>query len=60
MGVAEGSAKEIAWFARVVTGAKTIEECRTMLQDALQEMIMAYQQQISPRLTIKLAPLSRQ
>ena len=29
----------------VVTEGKTIEECREMLQDALHEMILAYQQQ---------------
>jgi predicted RNase H-like HicB family nuclease len=29
----------------VVTEGKTLEECRAMLQDALQEMALAYRQQ---------------
>ena len=32
-------------WPEVVTEGKTIEECRKMLQDALQEMIIAYKQQ---------------
>ena len=34
----------IEW-PEVVTEGGTIEQCREMLQDALHEMIMAYQQQ---------------
>lgn len=29
----------------VITEGKTLEKCREMLQDALQEMILAYRQQ---------------
>jgi len=34
----------IEWPAVITEGA-TIEECRTMLQDALKEMILAYREQ---------------
>ncbi len=34
----------IEW-AEVVTEGKDIEECRAMLRDALQEMVLAYHQQ---------------
>ncbi|HGJ65480.1 TPA: type II toxin-antitoxin system HicB family antitoxin [bacterium] len=34
----------IEW-PEVITEGKTIEECREMLQDALNEMIIAYHQQ---------------
>jgi len=34
----------IEW-PEVITEGKNIEECRTMLRDALSEMILAYQQQ---------------
>ena len=34
----------IEW-PEVVTEGRTIEECRTMLRDALQEMMEAYRQQ---------------
>ena len=34
----------IEW-PEVITEGKNIEECRTMLRDALNEMILAYQQQ---------------
>lgn len=32
-------------WPEVVTEAKTIEECRELLRDALHEMILAYKQQ---------------
>jgi len=34
----------IEW-PEVITEGKTLEECREMLQDALNEMILAYRQQ---------------
>jgi len=34
----------IEW-QEVITEGETIEECRTMLQDATKEMILAYRQQ---------------
>ena len=34
----------IEW-QEVITEGKTLEDCREMLQDALQEMILAYRQQ---------------
>ncbi|MFK0732475.1 MAG: type II toxin-antitoxin system HicB family antitoxin [Gloeotrichia echinulata GP01] len=34
----------IEWL-EVVTEGETLEECRTMLQDATREMILAYRQQ---------------
>jgi predicted RNase H-like HicB family nuclease len=36
---------QLVEWPEVVTEGKTIEQCREMLQDALHEMIMAYQQQ---------------
>jgi predicted RNase H-like HicB family nuclease len=36
--------QRVEW-PEVVTEGKTSEECRTMLQDALYEMILAYWQQ---------------
>ncbi len=36
---------QLVEWPEVVTEGKTIEECRKMLQDALQEMILAYKQQ---------------
>jgi len=32
-------------WPEVITEGKTIEECRELLKDALQEMILAYKQQ---------------
>lgn len=43
--ISSGYMGQIIEWPEVVTEAKTIEDCRIMLQDALQEMIMAYQQQ---------------
>jgi len=36
---------QLVEWPEVVTEGKTIEECRKMLQDALQEMILAYKEQ---------------
>ncbi len=36
---------QLVEWPEVVTEAKTIEECREMLRDALREMILAYRQQ---------------
>jgi len=36
---------QLVEWPEVVTEAKTIEECRAMLRDALHEMILAYRQQ---------------
>ncbi len=36
---------QIIEWEEVVTEGKDLEECRFMLQDALKEMILAYQQQ---------------
>ena len=36
---------QLVEWPEVVTEGKTLEECRAMLQDALQEMIRAYRQQ---------------
>jgi predicted RNase H-like HicB family nuclease len=36
---------QIIEWPEVITEGKTLEECREMLKDALNEMILAYQQQ---------------
>ncbi len=36
---------QLVEWPEVITEGRTLEECREMLQDALQEMIMAYQQE---------------
>lgn len=36
---------QLVEWPEVVTEGKTLEECRKMLQDALNEMIRAYQEQ---------------
>jgi len=36
---------QLVEWPEVVTEAKTIEECRELLRDALREMILAYKQQ---------------
>jgi predicted RNase H-like HicB family nuclease len=36
---------QLVEWPEVVTEGKTIEECRAMLRDALQEMMAAYRQQ---------------
>jgi len=36
---------QLVEWPEVVTEGKTLEECRKMLQDALHEMVLAYQEQ---------------
>jgi predicted RNase H-like HicB family nuclease len=36
---------QLVEWPEVITEGKTLEECREMLQDALNEMILAYRQQ---------------
>ena len=36
---------QLVEWPEVITEGKTIEECRTMLKDALNEMVLAYQEQ---------------
>jgi predicted RNase H-like HicB family nuclease len=36
---------QLVEWSEVITEGKTLEECREMLQDALNEMILAYRQQ---------------
>jgi predicted RNase H-like HicB family nuclease len=43
--IAAGYMGQIAEWPEVVTEGKTIEECREMLRDALQEMTQAYRQE---------------
>jgi len=43
--IESGYMGQLVEWPEVVTEGKTIEECRKMLQDALQEMILAYKQQ---------------
>ncbi len=43
--IKSGYMGQLVEWPEVVTEGKTLEECRAMLQDALQEMIHAYRQQ---------------
>ncbi|MBI2852847.1 MAG: type II toxin-antitoxin system HicB family antitoxin [Chloroflexi bacterium] len=43
--ISSGYMGQLVEWPEVVTEGKTIEECREMLRDALQEMILAYKQQ---------------
>jgi predicted RNase H-like HicB family nuclease len=43
--ISSGYMGQLVEWPEVVTEGKTLEECREMLQDALQEMISAYRQQ---------------
>ena len=43
--VKSGYMGQLVDWPEVVTEGRTIEECRAMLEDALQEMIAAYRQQ---------------
>ena len=36
---------QLVEWPEVITEGETIEECRTMLKDALNEMVLAYQEQ---------------
>jgi len=43
--LARGYMGQIVEWPEVITEGKTLDECRRMLKDALQEMIKAYKQQ---------------
>ena len=43
--IKSGYMGQLVEWPEVVTEGKTLEECRKMLQDALHEMILAYQEQ---------------
>lgn len=43
--ISSGYMGQVVEWPEVVTEGKTIEECRQMLRDALQEMVLAYKQQ---------------
>jgi len=42
--ISSGYMGQLVEWPEVVTEGKDIEECRTMLRDALQEMMLAYKQ----------------
>jgi len=43
--IPSGYMGQLVEWPEVVTEAETLEECREMLQDALQEMVLAFRQQ---------------
>jgi predicted RNase H-like HicB family nuclease len=43
--LSSGYMGQLVEWPEVITEGKTLEECRELLQDALQEMITAYRQQ---------------
>jgi predicted RNase H-like HicB family nuclease len=43
--IRSGYMGQLVEWPEVVTEGKTLEECRKMLQDALHEMVLAYQEQ---------------
>lgn len=43
--IRSGYMGQLVEWPEVVTEGKTIEECRDLLKDALQEMVIAYRQQ---------------
>lgn len=43
--LSRGYMGQLVEWPEVVTEGKTLEECRQVLKDALQEMILAYKQQ---------------
>ena len=43
--IASGYLGQLVEWPEVITEGKTLEDCRELLQDALQEMILAYRQQ---------------
>lgn len=43
--IESGYMGQLVEWPEVVTEGKTLEECRKMLKDALDEMILAYQEQ---------------
>ncbi len=46
--IPSGYMGQIVEWEEVITEGKDLEDCRLMLQDALKEMIFAYQQQNKP------------
>ncbi len=46
--IPSGYMGQLIEWQEVITEGATLEECREMLQDALSEMILAYQQQNKP------------
>jgi predicted RNase H-like HicB family nuclease len=43
--IKSGYMGQLVEWPEVVTEGKTLDECRSMLKDALHEMVMAYKQQ---------------
>jgi predicted RNase H-like HicB family nuclease len=43
--ISRGYMGQLVEWPEVITEGKTLEDCRELLQDALQEMIAAYRQQ---------------
>ena len=43
--ISSGYMGQLVEWPEIITEGKTLEECRELLKDALQEMILAYQQQ---------------
>jgi len=43
--ISSGYMGQVVEWPEVITEGKTIEECREMLRDALQEMMQAYREQ---------------
>jgi predicted RNase H-like HicB family nuclease len=43
--IGSGYMGQLVEWPEVITEARTLEECREMLKDALHEMILAYRQQ---------------
>jgi predicted RNase H-like HicB family nuclease len=43
--ISSGYMGQLVEWPEVITEGSTLEECREMLQDAVQEMIIAYRQQ---------------
>lgn len=43
--ISSGYMGQLVEWPEVITEGKTLEECREMIQDAVHEMIIAYQQQ---------------
>jgi len=46
--IPSGYMGQLIEWQEVITEGETLEECREMLQDALSEMVLAYQQQNQP------------
>ena len=43
--ISSGCMGQLVEWPEVITEGRTLEECREMLRDALQEMVQAYRQQ---------------